>query len=70
LHTQRERERLGRRVFCEEDAVDLRIYSIVVVISGFDGAVGAPSWAWEKWKRAAAGMGWDPYFPGQYMLLD
>jgi hypothetical protein len=48
LHRERRERGLGRRVFCEEDAVDLRIYSIVVVISGFDGAVGAPSWGWGK----------------------
>jgi hypothetical protein len=35
-------------------------------------AVGAPSWGWEKWKRAAAGMGWewDPYFPDICCLID
>jgi hypothetical protein len=38
--------------------------------NGFDGAVGAPSWGWEKWKRAAAGMGWDPYFPDICCLID
>jgi hypothetical protein len=70
-HTERERG-WGEGFFCEEDAADLRIYSIAVVISGIWWCRRCTELGLGKMetRTSAAGMGWDPYFPGQYMLLD